>query len=63
MLRKEDIGEFYFRPSTRGSNHLTLSWKFYDNIIVHIDIIEHDKPNGAHIGQRLQISDDYYENL
>lgn len=63
MLRKEDISNFYFRPSTRGNNYLTLSWKFYDNIFVHINIEEHNKPVGANIGQRLRISDENYENL
>lgn len=62
-LLKEDIGAFYFRPSTRGNDHLTLSWKFYDKIVVHIDIQEKDKPVGANIGQKLMISDEEYENL
>jgi len=62
-LKKEDNGEFYFRPSSRGSDHLTLTWKFYENNIVHIDIVEYDKPVGASIGSRLKISDEYYENL
>jgi transcription elongation factor SPT6 len=50
MLEKEDSGEFYFRPSSRGPNNLTLTWKFYESNIVHIDIQEHDKPTGANIG-------------
>jgi transcription elongation factor SPT6 len=37
-LQKEDNGEFYFRPSSRGTDHLTLTWKFFENNIVHIDI-------------------------
>ena len=62
-LMKEDNGEFYFRPSSRGSDHLTLTWKFYENNIVHIDIVEEDKPIGANIGRKLRISDEIYENL
>lgn len=64
LLAEQQVGEFIFRPSSRGTSNLTLSWKFYENNIVHIDIMEHDKAPGATIGQRLQIGrDDYFENL
>jgi len=63
MLKKEDNGEFYFRPSSRGQDHLTLTWKFFENNIVHIDIAESDKAIGANIGSKLRISDEVYENL
>jgi transcription elongation factor SPT6 len=62
-LKREDNGEFYFRPSSKGTNHLTLTWKFYESNIVHIDIQEFDKAIGANIGSKLKISDEYYENL
>jgi len=42
---------------------LTLTWKFYEKNIVHIDIRELDKAIGANIGSKLQISDEFYENL
>lgn len=53
LLAEQQVGEFIFRPSSRGTSNLTLSWKFYENNIVHIDIVEHDKAPGATIGQRL----------
>ena len=62
-LNKEDNGEFYFRPSSKGNDHLTLTWKFFENNIVHIDIVEENKPIGANIGSVLRISDETYENL
>lgn len=62
-LKREDNGEFYFRPSSRGSNNLTLTWKFFETNIVHIDIQEFDKAVGANIGSRLKISNEYYETL
>jgi hypothetical protein len=52
-LQKEENGEFYFRPSSKGSGNLSLTWKFYDNNIVHIDIKEHEKAPGSSIGKRL----------
>ena len=62
-LKREDNGEFYFRPSSRGTDHLTLTWKFYENNMVHIDIQEFEKAVGANIGSKLKISDEFYENL
>lgn len=63
MLMREDIGEFYFRPSSKGDKNITLTWKFFEGNIVHIDIKELDKAPGANIGSKLQISDEVYENL
>jgi len=63
LLRLADIGEFCFRPSSRGLNNLSCTWKFYENNIVHLDIVEHNKAPGAQIGSRLSISDDSFENL
>lgn len=53
MLQKDENGEFYFRPSSKGNNNLSLTWKFFENNIVHIDIKELDKVPGASIGNKL----------
>ena len=29
-LRDADIGEFLFRPSSKGTDNITLTWKFYN---------------------------------
>ena len=63
MLKAADTGEYVFRPSSRGQNNITLTWKFYANNIVHIDIVEYDKPIGASIGTRLNIGDEMFDNL
>lgn len=42
---------------------LTLTWKLFDNIIVHIDIQEFDRAPGATIGSRLKIQEEYYDTL
>ena len=63
-LREADIGEFIFRPSSKGPDNITLTWKFYQQNIVHIDIQEHNKLSGASIGTKLQIGrEDLFENL
>lgn len=63
-MKDREIGEFIFRPSSKGADHLTLTWKFFKNNIVHIDIAEQDKDVGASIGKKLMIgTEDVFENL
>jgi transcription elongation factor SPT6 len=62
-LADKDIGDYIFRPSSKGENNITLTWKFYVNNIVHIDIKEENKPIGASIGNTLMIHDEKFENL
>lgn len=58
------MGEFIFRPSSKGTNNITLTWKFYSNNYIHHDIAEHDKPMGATIGSKLQIgTNDFFDSL
>lgn len=63
MLKKEDNGEFFIRPSSKGINHLTLTWKFYEGNVVHLDIVESPKAFGETIGSKLTISDETYDSL
>jgi len=62
-LQDREIGDFIFRPSSKGPDNITLTWKFYTNNLVHIDIKEIDKPPGASIGNKLFINDEAFENL
>ena len=62
-LRNKEIGECIFRPSSIGNNNLTLSYKFYKQIICHLDIIEEDKIPGENIGKKLRISKETYSSL
>lgn len=55
-----ETGDFFFRPSTRSEDRITLTWKFWKNHYVHIDINESNKQPGAAIGSTLVISQDYY---
>eukprot|EP00831_Metopus_contortus_P077543 TRINITY_DN7306_c0_g1_i2.p1 TRINITY_DN7306_c0_g1~~TRINITY_DN7306_c0_g1_i2.p1 ORF type:complete len:469 (-),score=139.78 TRINITY_DN7306_c0_g1_i2:99-1505(-) len=62
-LKTKESGEFLFRPSSRGNDHLTLTMKLYKNINVHVDIIESEKPRGALLGKKLLIGNECYESL
>jgi transcription elongation factor SPT6 len=62
-LRDKKIGAYIFRPSSKGSNFLTLSWKFYDNAYSHIEIQEEEKHLGMQIGKKLRIGSEEYGSL
>jgi len=62
-LQDADIGDFLFRPSTRSDNSITLTWKYYKKTLMHIDIQEIDKQEGAAIGNRLHISNESFDTL
>ncbi len=62
-LSERKTGDFVFRPSSKGPNNLTLTWKFYKHTYSHIDIVEDDKPTGASIGSKLYINGELYYTL
>ena len=63
LLAKLDIGDCIIRPSSRGYNRLTLSWKIDDSIYQHIDILEKNKSQQFSIGRSLWINNEQYEDL
>ena len=63
MLGKMDVGDCIIRPSSKGEDHLTVTWKVYDNIYQHIDIQEKNKSNAFSLGQTLLIGAEEFEDL
>lgn len=67
LLCKDEVpvGDFFFRPSSKDYATLKLSWKFWADVIVHIDVRELDKPNNNNwsLGKRLQIEQDFFDDL
>lgn len=51
------------RPSSKGHSHLNISWKFYENVIVHIDVKEGPKNNADTISNKLTIGGAPYDSL
>lgn len=62
-LEDKNIGECIFRPSSRGQDHLTCTWKFYENVFAHLDVVEDGKPAINMLGTKFRISDETYESL
>ena len=51
-------GDCIIRPSSKGADHLTCSWKIHDGVTGHIDIKEDDKINNYTLGKRLFIGNE-----
>ncbi|CAG9861207.1 unnamed protein product [Phyllotreta striolata] len=58
-----DQGEVIIRPSSKGADHLTITWKVADKIYQHIDIREEGKTNAFSLGKSLLIGNEEFEDL
>ena len=63
MLKEMEIGDSVIRPSSKGIDHLTLTWKVFKDIYQHVDIVEEKKVNQFSLGKRLIIDGEEYEDL
>ncbi|KAL3212419.1 hypothetical protein MRX96_035920 [Rhipicephalus microplus] len=50
LLSTMDQGDVIIRPSSKGVDHLTVTWKVYDGILQHIDVKEQGKENAFSLG-------------
>lgn len=63
VMQQLEQGEVIIRPSSKGIDHLTATWKVTDGICQHIDIQEQDKQNDFSLGQKLWIGSEEFEDL
>ncbi|GAB0093481.1 Transcription elongation factor SPT6 [Sergentomyia squamirostris] len=63
IMEKMDQGEVIIRPSSKGADHLTVTWKVTDDIYQHIDVREEGKENAFCLGRRLCIGSEEFEDL
>ncbi|XP_039292182.1 transcription elongation factor SPT6 isoform X2 [Nilaparvata lugens] len=63
LLANMEQGEVIIRPSSKGSDHLTVTWKVSDGIYQHIDVREEGKENVFSLGQTLWIGAEEFEDL
>ncbi|KAK2185910.1 hypothetical protein NP493_217g02051 [Ridgeia piscesae] len=56
-------GEVLIRPSSKGTDHLTATWKVADGILQHIDVREEGKENAFSLGHSLWIGEEEFEDL
>uniref|UniRef100_A0A670JS76 SPT6 homolog, histone chaperone and transcription elongation factor n=1 Tax=Podarcis muralis TaxID=64176 RepID=A0A670JS76_PODMU len=63
MMETMDQGDVIIRPSSKGENHLTVTWKVSDNIYQHVDVREEGKENAFSLGATLWINTEEFEDL
>uniref|UniRef100_A0A8C2E8L9 Transcription elongation factor SPT6 n=2 Tax=Cyprinus carpio TaxID=7962 RepID=A0A8C2E8L9_CYPCA len=63
MMESMDQGDVVIRPSSKGENHLTVTWKVADGIYQHVDVREEGKENAFSLGHTLWINNEEFEDL
>lgn len=63
IMADMDQGEAIIRPSSKGSDHLTVTWKVCNEIYQHIDVREEGKENAFSLGTSLWIGNEEFEDL
>ena len=63
-LGSQSRGDVVIRPSSKGPDHLAVTWKVSDNIYQHIDVLELDKSKQLSSGMTLKVGGKYnYSDL
>ncbi|MCL4132324.1 UNVERIFIED_CONTAM: hypothetical protein GTU68_012793, partial [Idotea baltica] len=63
VMQTLEQGDSLIRPSSKGVDHLTVTWKVAPGICQHIDVREQDKRNDFSLGQKLWIGNEEFEDL
>lgn len=64
FLGSQPLGEVIVRPSSKGNDHLAITWKVADNVYQHIDVLEMQKDNEFSVGKLLRVGGKYtYSDL
>lgn len=63
-LGSQATGDAVIRPSSKGNDHLAVTWKVADGVYQHIDVLELQKENEFSVGRTLRIGGKYtYSDL
>lgn len=64
FLGSQPPGEVIIRPSSKGNDHLAITWKVADGVYQHIDVLEMQKDNEFSVGKVLRVGGKYtYSDL
>lgn len=63
LMAGMDQGEVIIRPSSKGADHLTVTWKTAEEVLQHIDVREEGKENAFSLGRSLWIGSEEFEDL
>ena len=62
-LGAQNRGDYVIRPSSKGMDHLVITWKVADNVFDHIDVQELEKDNDFSLGKKLRAGGAQYSDL
>lgn len=62
-LASQEVGSFFFRPSSHGIDHISLTILFPNNVCANYDIVEKNKRNQEAVGEELYIRDKKFSDL
>jgi len=62
-LGSKETGDLVIRPSSKGFDHLVVTWKVSNNAYQHLDVLEMNKPNQFTLGKQLKIGKQTYSDL
>lgn len=62
-LGSQASGEVIIRPSSKGNDHLAITWKVADSVYQHIDVLELQKENEFSVGRLLRVGKFNYTDL
>jgi len=62
-LGSKEAGEVVIRPSSKGFDHLAVTWKVSDGVFQHIDVLEMNKATEYSVGKQLRIGKQLYSDL
>lgn len=54
-LGSQSPGEVVIRPSSKGNDHLAITWKVADGVYQHVDVLELQKENEFSVGRLLRV--------
>lgn len=63
FLATKDVGSVVIRPSSKGNDHLTITWKVDNALYQNVDVVEFDKEHEGSLGKRLVISSMEFSDL
>jgi len=64
FLAPQSRGDCVIRPSSKGPDHLAVTWKVHEDVYQHIDVLELDKENEFTVGKVLRVGGNWnYSDL
>lgn len=63
FLGSKEAGDVVIRPSSKGLDHLAVTWKVANNLYQHIDVLELGKPSEYSLGKQLRVGKHTYSDL